>query len=49
MKKNDYDFSIFNNYKCDGQLVMTFSDDKINITEEKDTNKTENEFGKYSL
>ncbi|MBO5386843.1 MAG: hypothetical protein J6A59_01690 [Lachnospiraceae bacterium] len=39
MKKTDkketkHDFSVFDNYKCDGQLVMKFSDTDISIVEE---------------
>ena len=34
-----YDFSVFDNYKCDGQLMMKFTDAGIEyVEEEKDSN-----------
>lgn len=33
-KEKEYNFSVFDNYKCDGQLVMDFKDNKIDIVEE---------------
>lgn len=34
-KEKKYDFSVFNNYKCDGQLVMKFNGTDIEIKEEE--------------
>lgn len=34
-KENKYDLSVFDNYKCNGQLVMEFNGTDIEIKEEK--------------
>lgn len=34
-KENKYDLSVFDNYKCDGQLVMEFNGTDIEIKEEE--------------
>lgn len=34
-KEKKYDFSVFDNYKCDGQLVMEFNGTDIEIKEEE--------------
>ena len=46
MKKDPYNFSVFDNYKCDGQYKLDFTDETVNIVEEpknkKENNETEN-------
>lgn len=34
-KKQHYDFSVFNNYKCDGQLSFEFNQGDVKIVEDK--------------
>lgn len=34
-KEKEYNFSVFDNYKCDGQLAMKFNGTDIEIEEEK--------------
>lgn len=34
-KESTYDFSVFDNYECDGQLIMKFNGADIEIEEEK--------------
>lgn len=33
-KKDNYNFDVFKNYKCDGQYIMVFNDANVNIVEE---------------
>lgn len=40
-KETKYDFSVFDNYKCDGQLLMVFNGNNIDIIEEKQTEDKE--------
>lgn len=39
-KKDNYNFDVFKNYKCDGQYKMMFNDNKVDIVEEQDDNKS---------
>lgn len=34
MKKDSYNFSVFDNYKCDGQYRLEFTEETVNIVEE---------------
>lgn len=34
-KSKHYDFSVFNNYKCDGQLSFVFNQEDVKIVEDK--------------
>lgn len=34
-KRKHYDFSVFNNYKCDGQLSFEFNQGDVKIVEGK--------------
>lgn len=34
-KNKHYDFSVFNNYKCDGQLSFEFNQGDVKIVEDK--------------
>lgn len=34
-RKQHYDFSVFNNYKCDGQLSFEFNQGDVKIVEDK--------------
>lgn len=40
-KETKHDFSVFDNYKCDGQLLMVFNGNNIDIIEEKQTENKE--------
>lgn len=35
-KDKKHDFSVFNNYKCDGQLCMKFEDNTVKFEEQKE-------------
>ena len=34
-RKQHYDFSVFNDYKCDGQLSFEFNHDGVKIVEDR--------------
>lgn len=34
-KEKEYNFSVFDNYKCDGQYTMQFNNDTVEIKEEE--------------
>lgn len=43
MKKDPYNFKVFENYKCDGQYRMEFSTETVSILEEPKESKINNQ------